>query len=393
MLLIEDDEGDALLVREGLAEAPWAPTVDWVRSLAQAEGPLRRGVECVLLDLGLPDASALEGLRWVHERAPQAAVLVLTGHDDEHLGIEALGSGAQDYLVKGSVDGRLLARAIRYAIERRRADRAALQLREAALRARENSRLERGLLPTPLISDPRLKVVTGYRPARGGAVLGGDFFDAVERPDGTILAVIGDVSGHSADEAALGACLRIAWRTLTLAGSDTPQTLRTLERMLEHERHDRDIFATLCVVGIQPDRLELEMRLAGHPWPILLDEHGARQLPGPTRPPLGVSSGQEWPSTRIRPEGDWSLLLYTDGLIEGHIGDGSERLGPERLVQLASEIGSPDPRRPESTGSSVRALIERVRALAPEDLGDDVAALWLSARPDGSPSPEIHPDK
>ena len=61
---------------------------------------------CVLLDLGLPDSRGLQGVRWLQESAPLVAVVVLTGLADEHLGAEAVAAGAQDYLVKGQVDGR-----------------------------------------------------------------------------------------------------------------------------------------------------------------------------------------------------------------------------------------------------------------------------------------------
>jgi serine phosphatase RsbU (regulator of sigma subunit) len=377
VLLIEDDEGDALLVREELSEVPNSPPIEWVRSLSEAAEPLAAGVECVLLDLGLPDATGLSSLRAVRELAPNAAVLVLTGHDDEHLGMQALGEGAQDYLVKGTVDGALLTRAIRYGLERVRADRAALELHEARLRARENTRLERGLLPRPLISDPRLQVSTGYRPGRGGAVLGGDFFDAVELPDGSARVVIGDVCGHSADEAALGACLRIAWRTLTLALSSTEDLLRTLEQMLEHERHDEDVFTTLCMLNIAPDRLSFDMYLAGHPLPILIDGRGTHLLHGQTRPPIGVGLDPVWHASRVEPQGAWSVLIYTDGLIEGHIGQGSERLGADRLVELveALPMDAPEEREPPIT-----RLIEQVRTLAGGELIDDVAALLFTVR-------------
>lgn len=367
-------------MREELAEVPHSPQIEWVRSLQEATEPLARGVECVLLDLGLPDATGLSSLRAVRELAPNAAVLVLTGHDDEHLGMQALGEGAQDYLVKGTVDGALLTRAIRYALERRRADRAALELYEARLRAQENTRLERGLLPIPLISDPQLRVSTGYRPGRGGAVLGGDFFDAVELPDGSVHAVIGDVCGHSADEAALGACLRIAWRTLTLAGSDISQLLNTLERMLEHERHDEDVFTTLCMLSISPERTSFELYLAGHPLPILIDRRGAQLVDGHTRPPIGLGLDPVWPSCRIEPEGPWSVLLYTDGLIEGHIGAGAERLGAERLLGLVDRflLHTPKEQEPEQ---AIASLIEHVGMLGGGELIDDVAALWLTMRP------------
>lgn len=77
---------------------------------------------CVLLDMGLPDAQGTEGLLRIRAVAPAVPVVVLTGNNDETVGLDALQSGAQDYLVKGHVDGRLLARAVRYAIERMRGE-------------------------------------------------------------------------------------------------------------------------------------------------------------------------------------------------------------------------------------------------------------------------------
>ena len=144
-------------------------------------------------------------------------MLVLTGFDDERRGVEAVAAGAQDYLVKGATAGAVLHRSLRYAVERRRAELTQQQLSIAQLEARENARLERGLLPAPLVSDPRLALATHYRPGRRRALLGGDFYDAVEEPGGRVHLVVGDVAGHGPDEAALGVCLRIAWRTLVLA--------------------------------------------------------------------------------------------------------------------------------------------------------------------------------
>jgi serine phosphatase RsbU (regulator of sigma subunit) len=383
VLLIEDDAGDAMLVSEELSEVPDSPRIEWAQSLHEASEPLKRGVECVLLDLDLPDAKGLDGLRAIREQAPDTAVLVLTGRDDERMGIQALGAGAQDYLVKGRVDGPLLVRAIRYAIERGRAERETRELREARLRAQENRRLERGLLPTLLIADPTLELATGYRPGRGGeALLSGDFFDVAELPDGSVHAVIGDVSGHSAGEAALGVCLRIAWRTLSLTADDgRPPLLRSLEELLVHERQDQETFATVCAVSIAPDRRELEIRLAGHPLPILLDERGAQLVPGSTRPPVGLSPGSVWPSTRIAPEGNWSLLLYTDGLIEGRVGGGPERLGAERLLELVRELLATGAGARELSGQAfLDRLIARVSALEEDDPADDMAALWLRVR-------------
>src|SRR5262247_1843311 len=137
VLLIEDDDADALLVEELLLDAAAAVTLRRARSMAEAK-PLLSGVACVLLDLGLPDTpelQQLDGVRWLAEHMPRLAVVVLTGVADEHLGAEAVRAGAQDYLVKGQVDGALLNRVIRYAIERLRAEEARRQLRGAQISA------------------------------------------------------------------------------------------------------------------------------------------------------------------------------------------------------------------------------------------------------------------
>ena len=89
-----------------------------------------------------------------------------------------MGAGAQDYLVKGQVDGFLLQRVVRYAVERQRAEETQRQLGEARLYAAENARLERGLLPSPLLIDRRLSVAARYRSGGQQMLLGGDFYDA-----------------------------------------------------------------------------------------------------------------------------------------------------------------------------------------------------------------------
>ncbi len=251
VLLIEDDEADSLLTRELLHDTGLQISLTWQQSIGAAVPELAKSPSCVLLDLGLPDSEGFEGLRRVLESAPDAAVLVLTGADDESLGVSAVTAGAQDYLVKGRVDGTMLGRCIRYAIERKRADESARQLHEAAIRQAEYARLERGLLPVPILNDPALYHALSYRPGRDQALLGGDFYDLIELNDGTLHALIGDVAGHGPDEAALGVCLRVAWRTLVLSGRRPEQTLACLQEVLERERHRREVFATVAMLSLE----------------------------------------------------------------------------------------------------------------------------------------------
>lgn len=383
LLLVEDDPGDALLVESLLAGV--APNVDVMRveRLQQAAEMMSSppGLDCVLLDLNLPDAMGLEGLERLRSTAPDAAIIVLTGHDDEQRGVEALSRGAQDYLVKGVVDGPLLARAIRYAIERCRADRSQRELIEARLHARENARLERGLLPQALVRDPRVSLSTTYRPGRRRSLLGGDFYDAVELDDGTLHVLIGDVSGHGPDEAALGVCLRVAWRTLILADEPPDDALALLQEVLLHERHAPAIFATLCMLSVAHDRGDGELRLAGHPPPVLVDREGLRALEVPhVTPPLGFVEPNGWRGNALRFAGDWAMLLYTDGLIDGRVGDGAERLGEHRLVELLAQRVDGDLGRLADASPLLDELVTEVERLNGGDLTDDVAMVVVAAR-------------
>ncbi|MGW7658259.1 PP2C family protein-serine/threonine phosphatase, partial [Streptomyces tendae] len=248
LLVIEDDPSGAFNVPEMLDTEGNRVRIRTARNLTEASRLLTDGVQCILLALPGPydGVDSLATLRDVLRLAPSHAVLVLTAEDDAERAAEAVRVGAQDFLFRGELDGRILNRAIRYAVERKRSDLAQRQLTESRLRAQENARLERGLLPTPLLDGSGLRFAARYRPGRSRALLGGDFYDTVRTPDGTVHAMIGDVCGHGPDEAALGVELRIAWRALTFAGLCGDQLLGTLQQVLENERADDEIFATLC---------------------------------------------------------------------------------------------------------------------------------------------------
>ena len=371
VLLVEDSEPDAFLVRELLDEAGSPFATRWVRTLGEARAVSPESVDVVLLDLGLPDASGLDALEQLRTALPGVAVLVLTGLADEERGTAAVSAGAQDYLVKGLVDGPLLARSIRYAVERRRAETELRRLYAAELQAAENERLERGLLPQPDVTDARLVVSSRYRPG-GDTLLGGDFYDVVETPDGVLHALVGDVCGHGPDEAALGVALRIAWRTLVLAGIDHDRLLPVLEDVLVRERRDEEVFATVCTVVVEPDRSALRLYLAGHPAPLLLggvDGGAPSQLPDDLAgPPLGVLPGVAWGRRSVELGERWRLLLFSDGLVEGRAGE--DRLGVDGLLELARRC-----QQYGETAALADHLITRARELHGEPLPDDVAVL------------------
>ncbi|MFD0276626.1 PP2C family protein-serine/threonine phosphatase [Kitasatospora sp. NPDC127111] len=411
LLVIEDDASDAQLLKAAVADSGAPIEIHWARGLDQAAellAPARRGrprgadFSCVLLDLDAPadlphpsDASdGLEGLHELLRRAPHTAVVVLTDAAGAELGAAAVAAGAQDFLIKNETDGPLLARALRYAVERKRADESQRRLVEAELRGQENARLQRHLLPTPLLDGAGLSFTRRYRPGRRRALLGGDFYDAVRTDDGTVHVVIGDVCGHGPDEAALGVALRIAWRTLVFAGLTGEALLTTLQHVLEHERRSDEIFATLCMLVIEPGdaagRLDslgavehARLYLAGHPAPLLLGADCKpvtlpADLAGPALGLLPCDDGQAtWPPHRLELHPGWRLLLYTDGLIEGRVGAGSRRLGQDGLADLIGDHQSAGLTR----GRLVDSAIAEVEELNGGALTDDVAVLLLERNP------------
>lgn len=373
VLLVEDDEGDALIVRLLLEDSGLLAELTHVERVADAEA-LAQEYDCALLDLGLPDASGLEGLNRLRTAADGLAILVLTGMSDEERGVQALAAGAQDYLVKGHVDAELLARSIRYAVERRRSDMAQRQLSLARVQAAENARLERGLLPTPLVRDTRLRIATHYTPGRRRALLGGDFYDVIEDAQGCLHAVIGDVAGHGPDEAAVGVCLRIGWRTLVLAGTEPDEILPRLQEVLDAERHDRGVFATLAMLQIEPERNAMTLRSAGHPSPLLVSPEPRPLAAGPGGPPLGVVDEPEWSSLTVALEPGWGVLLYTDGLVEGLRPDGA-RLGEDGLSEIVAGVRLSYP---DDAAEAVRSMVERAEEQNAGPLRDDVALVLIS---------------
>jgi len=391
VLLVEDDDGDALLVEELLKDAGVELELLRARTLAEASATLARSrIDCLLLDLGLPDAAGLdvvEQLAHFAERtATPPALVVLTGHTGVDQGVQAVAAGADDYLIKGETDAHLLGRSLRYALQRRHSVAQQRALFRSEIRAAETARLERALLPKPLVQDAKVSVMVGYLPG-GGGLLGGDFFDTVERPDGSVLSVIGDVAGHGPDEAALGATLRTAWRTLVMTDTAPDRVMPQLERVLRTERPRPETFVTLCQVVVSPERDGVDVYLAGHLPPMLLTGPVGAVVCDVLPPTgrgraLGIPVEGGWRRQHVALDGPFAVLLYTDGLIEAEVGHdtglgvqlparhGVPRLGSSGLHALVQDELDRD-----GIEGVVERVLRRVRDLHGGPLNDDAAML------------------
>ena len=265
------------------------------------------------------------------------------------------------------------------AVASRFADQAGVALAEATRReaAREASQLharfEQSLLPTIELSAQDVRVATVYRPGDARLRLGGDFYDCLELADGSIALLIGDVAGHGAPAAALGASLRSAWRTLVLGGAGLEEIPIGMQRVCERERADRTTFVTALPAIISRDRSQLHFVAAGHPLPLLL---GGPEPEGRHGPPLGVTEEpgwavQLWPLRRAS-----TVLLYTDGLVEGRAApDTSERLGVEPIREHLATL---TPGRIST--ADLRGMIRAATQANGAGLPDDVALLAMNLR-------------
>ncbi|HEY6167169.1 MAG TPA: SpoIIE family protein phosphatase [Verrucomicrobiae bacterium] len=353
VLLIEDNPIDARLIEVMLTEANDS-AFELARAERLADGLARLGngdFQALLLDLSLPDSHGLETFTRARRHAPHLPIIVLSGLDDETVALHAVREGAQDYLVKGHVDGHLLTRAIRYAIERKQtADQLArytdeLRQRNAQMEADlEMAReVQQGFLPQqyPAFPNPAapgenmLRFLHRYVPA---AAVGGDFFIVLPLSDTEAGVFLCDVMGHGLRAALVTAILRGLVEQLRFVAGDAGRFLTEINRALRTILRERDhpILATAFYVVVDPIRGELRFASAGHPSPWLLRPAGPLVQPLNTidarhGPALGLFSRALYPTCRAPISGGDRLLLFTDGLYEMPGAD-QQDYGEERLL-------------------------------------------------------------
>lgn len=224
-------------------------------------------------------------------------------------------------------------------------DRIGEQLREAEARERAaeqrrvddlldvSERLQRGLLPVRPATAGSADVFTFYRPGARTLLLGGDFFDVLERDD-TLHFILADVAGHGPEAAALAVALRAAWAALHQREVGPLESLEQLNRIAMRERPGETMFVTALAGAYDHRTRELTLATAGHPAPLMLTPATASDdvilTPGP---PIGLFDEARWTQTTVTLAPGSAVMAYTDGLIEGRAEPGSmARLGTTGIV-------------------------------------------------------------
>ena len=244
-------------------------------------------------------------------------------------------------------------------------------------------RFQASLSPAVTVDAPGISIATLYRPGERRMLLGGDFIDAVTRPNGAVAAVIGDVTGHGPDAAALGASLRAAWRALALRGASLQASMKTLNSLTldESDRAEQGelglgLLATVCSVEIDATGRHARFVNAGHPQPLLLGPRVV-QLDHTPGMMLGVEQYGDWPPHEISLPEEWGLLLYSDGIVDARTAPGSRsRLGMAGLRVAVKHLWE----RHATTAADLETLVDSVQAGQEAVLDDDVTLLLLTGR-------------
>lgn len=260
---------------------------------------------------------------------------------------------------------------------RRRADE--LEVLNARLqRASEHDRsvaeaLQQAMLTT-LPSPERLRLTAHYRAAAASDRVGGDWYDAIARPDGGTTVMIGDVVGHDIEAAALMGQLRSMLRAFAWATEEPPSAImRQLDRVM------RDLgvttFATAVLATLDPlpsGRSRLRWTNAGHPAPVVVAPDGTTTLLDDAEPTvmLGVLPDTVRPDHEVELEPGSAVLFYTDGLVEVRGIDLLLRLDALRQSLSATTMLDPDAR--------IERIIDDLVGAHPDD---DIAVLLVELQP------------
>ena len=228
--------------------------------------------------------------------------------------------------------------------------------------------LQRSLLPERLPQIEGIELAARYLPGARGAAIGGDWYDVLERPDGRVALVVGDVVGHGLRAAATMGQLRNAFRAYGLVESSPSEVVARINRLVMSGVDE--VMATVLYLVLDRETGELSFTAAGHPPPLVLSPDGPHFLEGGRSVPIGASDPAVFrEASAVLPPGS-SLLLYTDGLVERR-DEGLDK----RLDKLAAVAGG--------AGDGLDVLCERVieAVLGRGEPGDDVALLAVRPLP------------
>jgi diguanylate cyclase (GGDEF)-like protein/PAS domain S-box-containing protein len=397
LLLVEDNLGDARLLREMLNEQGLHDTeLTHVEHLSTAEIHLAGSeVDIILLDLGLPDARGLDAVKRTHRAAPHVPLVVLTGMDDEVLAAQSLQEGAQDYLIKNQIDGRSLLRSLRYSIERK-------SMEEALFEEKERAEVTLKCIADGVVCTDISENITFLNLA-AEKMTGWPLLEAAGRPTGQVLRIL-NATSH---EPILNPMERARTNATHLPSNSILAQRDGLEIPVEDSValiHDREGQATGAVIVLRDVSAARAMAdqmthsaehdfLTGLPNRLLFNDRVTQAITMAPRHMkkvailfLDLDGFKHINDSLGHPAGDKLLKSIATRLVDCvRNSDTVSRQGGDEFVVLLSEV-----ERPEDTAITARRMLQAV-AEAHSISGHDLyvtTSIGVSVYPDDGPDAE-----
>ncbi|MFG0261314.1 MAG: PP2C family protein-serine/threonine phosphatase [Novipirellula sp. JB048] len=366
ILMVEDNHDDAAAVRRWLRRSEAAYELQVCETVGDAIRALgSRHYDLVLLDLNLPDSRGLDGLTRIRAVAEAMPIVVFSGFADRATAIDAVRSGAEDFVLKDEVSSpEHLTRPLDLAIERCRrqtAEKSLLGFRNQLTLAH---RIQQMLLPD---LEQRFAGVQWCGRCEPAEQAGGDFYDLMELADGRLGFVIADVSGHGLVPAMVMMETRAILRAMAMTCDDPGTILSNANTILCRDVQLR-YFVTMFLGFLCPQRHTIRYASAGHPGYLIRPDQSARMLSS-QEPPLGILQTTTYQTHHVEHEFPGStLLLFTDGILDCVSMDLAERTF-EHVVAKAGRCCA------GSLQDVIAALFEHLHHVGAER--DDCTALLI----------------
>ncbi len=228
-----------------------------------------------------------------------------------------------------------------------------------------SEQLQRSLMPNTLPDVDGLALGSYYQPGGLNVDVGGDWYDVIPLPNGSVAVSLGDVMGKGVQAAIVMSEIRSAARAYAMLDPSPSVVLDRLDRLVSSLGVD-DQFVTMLYGVIHPQRTSMTLSVAGHPPPLLIPGHGPPEVfGGDLGPALGLEAGP-WPENEVDLSTDTTVLFYSDGLVESREVDLAR--GIDLLREHVARIG-PRRQNPRELCAKLGELVRR------EDADDDVTVL------------------
>ncbi|MHB8880569.1 MAG: PP2C family protein-serine/threonine phosphatase [Thermodesulfovibrionales bacterium] len=374
-ILVADDDP---LVREMIAIIlqDEGYQVDTAENGAEAFNKFLTGdpINLIVSDMNMPELDGMGLISAVRDAGADLPIVILTGNSEVTTAIQALKTGASDYILKDENIQDTIGIAVEKALEKHYLKKQNQQLQEEL--ARKNEKLEhekalaqkvqKSILPGDLRFQG-VEVGSYYRPSDK---IGGDFFDAWEN-GGRVHFLIGDVSGHSTSSALIMAVSKGILHSLGHTLSDPREIVRTANRMICNIVSDSGMFLTLLYGVLDRNTDELTVVSAGHNPVFLVKGDEVTSLDS-TGPVIGWDPEDIWEATSAVLSAGTSLVLYTDGLTEVTNRAGEE-FGEKGLEALLGEA--------LPAGALITRIVQNVETFCTGEFQDDLTLLILRRVP------------